>query len=443
MNCDRVKELLNDYIDDLLDGDRRGPVEEHLVSCSDCAARLDGLRRVVAGVRGLKTIKAPAALRTGVMARISAPRYEDQSRSRPLPSTRIVLVPLAAAALLLAALTLVFVLYEPRPESDADLVAAVDADIENRLKSLGYAGEGRHKDQGALGEKSIRDGLDEESLPQTAETVGKELSKRSEAKPDAGRAGVEAQSRHDNKLRLAELARAKEGPESGVKLPSGSEAFNCLLVETESDLGEAAKRLGTTQFGGRAVVRSSRHYAWGASREVIAGELAVLLEVEALNYRELLPTLTTSRTVAVYGCVIEDLSTPPEKTKGAVDKEPSSQTGTDRTRLPVLATVWTRLADEIDSFGRKEELEESEKIPDYITSALSKLVTRAESDYWLRFKPEEDLAILSDEEKKDEIRASEISSDRQEKKNRILIIFVRSRDPPSAGPSPARKKEDK
>ena len=442
------------------------------------------------------------------------------------------------AALLLAALTLIFVLHETEPESEADLVAAVDADEseatvagkrdqshelisttvggddsgvaakrknlsaskdmkklekvatrrrafdlleedekENQLKSLGYAGGKTKKGQGDLGELSIRDGSNEDTLSQAGAAVREELSKASESKTDADR--TEALARNEKKLSPSELARlsgeeegfvvgrgargspksgAEDGPKggapsgamSGSKLPGRADTFNCLLVETESDLGEAAKSLDAAQFRGRAVIDSMSHYSWATTRGLSSGELdnAVLLEIEASDYRELLPTLTTSQTVAVYGCVLEDESTPSQRPESEVDKEPSGQADSDEIRLPVLAAVWKRFANEIDSsdMGRQKEehevQEESEKVPDHVKRALFSLSTRSDSAERLRFKAGEDLAVLFDEEVKDEIKVNKGSNVQEGIKKRIFVLFVRSGDSPPAGPLPPKKKDD-
>jgi len=531
MNCDQVKKLLSDYLDDHLDGDRRGTVEEHLASCSECAARLDGLRKVVAGLRRLERVKAPVALRKAVMDRITSSRPKESPLGTPLPSKRIVFVPLAAAALLLMALSVVFVLYERAPKNDADLVAAVEEEadekrraglrdqalesetitiddggksggrseqkkissssvdnteapkgasrratpdspieegLHKKLKSLGYAGEEKSDAPGALREKAVPEDLDEDSLAKIEASLSDGPSKSAEAQSDErrseGASEPEAQSRHENKLRLAERARArkdgagpaagrgvKNGPESGVSFPGGPKkrGYNCLFVETESDPDEVAKSLGSSLFGGRVADHPSSRYAWGASREFLEGvsDSAVLVEVEALNYREVLPTLTSSQTVAVYGCLIGDRSTPPQKTKSAVDKELSSRTALEQTSLPALAALWTRTSRKGDLFDRiaqdEEEREETEKIPDSIKSALSTYLARLDRGERFLFGAKEDLGRISDDEENDTTEVSESPSDQQGGKERIVIIFVRSAESPKVDPNSENKNEEK
>lgn len=48
------EEILNEYLDDALDGERRRAVETHLARCSTCRARLQSLQRLFAELENLK-----------------------------------------------------------------------------------------------------------------------------------------------------------------------------------------------------------------------------------------------------------------------------------------------------------------------------------------------------------------------------------------------------
>ena len=57
-----TEDLLSAYVDEELDSSERRALEEHLDACLSCQHRLDGLRRVVGGLRALERAPAPPSL---------------------------------------------------------------------------------------------------------------------------------------------------------------------------------------------------------------------------------------------------------------------------------------------------------------------------------------------------------------------------------------------
>ena len=47
-DCELLSGLLADYAEDLLDGDEKRLVEEHVAGCAECSRELDGFRRMTA-----------------------------------------------------------------------------------------------------------------------------------------------------------------------------------------------------------------------------------------------------------------------------------------------------------------------------------------------------------------------------------------------------------
>ncbi len=82
MNCKKIKELLNPYIDKTLDTATAQQVDGHLKSCSVCREEHLKLKKIVSALNSISTQPAPAAppdFTENLMAKIS--REEIQIRS--------------------------------------------------------------------------------------------------------------------------------------------------------------------------------------------------------------------------------------------------------------------------------------------------------------------------------------------------------------------------
>jgi hypothetical protein len=59
MNCGEIKELLSEYVDDVLDGKTKALVDEHLSTCKDCEEELASLKRLVNELGSLESVAPP------------------------------------------------------------------------------------------------------------------------------------------------------------------------------------------------------------------------------------------------------------------------------------------------------------------------------------------------------------------------------------------------
>ena len=66
LDCDEVRDLSSDYIDEDLDQGRAGKVSSHLERCGPCNAFVNTLRATVRLLRGMPKGKAPDDLRRRV-----------------------------------------------------------------------------------------------------------------------------------------------------------------------------------------------------------------------------------------------------------------------------------------------------------------------------------------------------------------------------------------
>jgi hypothetical protein len=79
MNCKKIEELLNPYVDQELDAESTQTVEEHLKSCPTCQDEYLKLKEMVASLNFLPQVSAPQNLTQNIMAKISQEEIQIQS----------------------------------------------------------------------------------------------------------------------------------------------------------------------------------------------------------------------------------------------------------------------------------------------------------------------------------------------------------------------------
>jgi len=91
MNCDDVKELLQDYVTRELDPDRRKFVDEHLLECDECRRELALVSVVVSSLDTIPVLEPSADFSRNVMAALPRRRMFV-----PNPSWALILAPILA-----------------------------------------------------------------------------------------------------------------------------------------------------------------------------------------------------------------------------------------------------------------------------------------------------------------------------------------------------------
>lgn len=79
MNCQKIKKLLNPYIDKALNVATARQVEEHLKSCPTCNKEYQSLKVIITSLNSLSTQPAPANFTQNLMANISQEEIKIQS----------------------------------------------------------------------------------------------------------------------------------------------------------------------------------------------------------------------------------------------------------------------------------------------------------------------------------------------------------------------------
>jgi hypothetical protein len=79
MDCQKIKKLLNSYIDKTLDVDMSKQIDKHLKSCSACREEYLKLKQVVSTLTSISTQPAPADFTQNIMTKITQEEVEIQS----------------------------------------------------------------------------------------------------------------------------------------------------------------------------------------------------------------------------------------------------------------------------------------------------------------------------------------------------------------------------
>jgi len=79
MNCQKIKKLLNPYIDKMLDTETAKQVEVHLKSCSACREEYLKLKQVVSALNSISCQPAPADFTQKIIAKITREEVEIQT----------------------------------------------------------------------------------------------------------------------------------------------------------------------------------------------------------------------------------------------------------------------------------------------------------------------------------------------------------------------------
>jgi len=101
MNCNHIQENLSQYLDDRLDDEKRGEIEDHLAACSRCLPEAKLLSDGIKGISALPEIEPPAGFSQRVMARIRSEKEKPTLWNR-LFQPLWIKIPLHATGVLLA-----------------------------------------------------------------------------------------------------------------------------------------------------------------------------------------------------------------------------------------------------------------------------------------------------------------------------------------------------
>ena len=123
MTCTELDQLLDRYLEGTLEGSRRAEFEAHLACCDSCQTLTLQMRGVLASAAALpRSIRPPRDLWPDIADRLASRTTRPPFRSIPWRSW----APLAAAAVLLIAVTAIVTVLLSRPEAPVAVTAPPD-----------------------------------------------------------------------------------------------------------------------------------------------------------------------------------------------------------------------------------------------------------------------------------------------------------------------------
>ncbi len=240
--CEKIRDLLSEYLDGELDERAAGEIRSHLASCESCRGELERLHRVSAAVKALPKVPAPKGFARRVAVRLAAEASPRVSAARRRPSAARVWIPAAAAALLALSVTLSLMTHYWRE------------DVGRSLPDYGSAGVARKSEKGSAAERGAL--LDADSSAKTGSAAPEKLfekpagAERKVTQPGAG-VGLDAADRslkgdkaeaEHVRSELPDKSRARGGPGSVGGGGAGSGRYVPAPAPERSRAGMGAER---------------------------------------------------------------------------------------------------------------------------------------------------------------------------------------------------------
>lgn len=127
MSCQRYDTLIGELVDGTLDGAPRHELEAHLTTCPSCARLVEELLIVRRAARAMGPLTPPPRAKARVLAAVA----DERQRGHAAPAWRRFALPLAAAAVLVVAVSAAVLLLKPStPAGPAATTASAPAEID-------------------------------------------------------------------------------------------------------------------------------------------------------------------------------------------------------------------------------------------------------------------------------------------------------------------------
>ena len=136
MNCQKIKKLLNPYIDKTLNADTTQQVNEHLKSCPICNKQYQSLKEIITSLNSLSPQPAPKDFTQDIMVKISQKEMQIKTswidhikKKISIPRFSFPLAGAAAAAVLIVFFAFTFIFNTP----DTPLVCSAEVQFSLRI----------------------------------------------------------------------------------------------------------------------------------------------------------------------------------------------------------------------------------------------------------------------------------------------------------------------
>jgi hypothetical protein len=116
MECSSVQEKLSVYVEGMISPEERKLIDEHISSCSKCKEALYDLKKTIDYVHNLEDVEPPAWLTQKVMARIQSETKPKKRILQKLFYPLYIKLPVEAVAVVLVAVTAIYIFKIIQPE---------------------------------------------------------------------------------------------------------------------------------------------------------------------------------------------------------------------------------------------------------------------------------------------------------------------------------------
>jgi len=149
MNCQKIKKLINPYIDKTLDAEMIKQVDDHLKSCPSCNKEYRSLKKVIASLNSLSTQPVPTNFTQNLMTKISRDEIQIQTSwidrfkkqiSIPRLSFRLAGIATVAALIVFLAFTFIFNTPDTYPICSAEVQFSLKIN-DNKAHTVAIAGD--------------------------------------------------------------------------------------------------------------------------------------------------------------------------------------------------------------------------------------------------------------------------------------------------------------
>jgi hypothetical protein len=116
-DCQKIRELLSDYVDGVLDDETRDLVDQHLLVCTACREEMESMQSLVEELKSLEPVQAPEDFLDQLHERM-IPRFSHRRMLRALFVPSRIKIPLELATALTAAIMIFSILTIQQSETE-------------------------------------------------------------------------------------------------------------------------------------------------------------------------------------------------------------------------------------------------------------------------------------------------------------------------------------
>ncbi len=116
MECNKVRQRLSDYIDELMPSEEKASIDSHFKSCRQCRQSLDDMRKAIEHLKNLEEVEPPQWMAQKIMAKIRSEAPAKKGILQKLFYPVHIKLPAGAVATIAIAVTAIYIFESMQPE---------------------------------------------------------------------------------------------------------------------------------------------------------------------------------------------------------------------------------------------------------------------------------------------------------------------------------------